>query len=302
MTHLHDFGPTRRWTGALCALWLAAGLAAFPIHPASAQAGPEQGADASDKADKPEPADKSDRADEGRRTGAKLDLVTGTDFAPFTGDDLPNGGLITELVQRAFAAVGQTHELRFIPWRRGYDGVVSGRFLATFPYVRTPERERDALFSEPVITMRQLVYLSAKPRMAFNGPADFRGRVVCAPGGYALPAELDVLFRQGALTRETPSSLSACVRMVALGRADAFVINEHAGNAAVAQAEAQDSVRAAEKPYAVVTEHLIVGRGTPGATGVIDAFNAGLKILKESGAYDETVARHTAIAPPKTPR
>ncbi|CAO3417406.1 substrate-binding periplasmic protein [Azospirillum doebereinerae] len=292
-------------TRLLRALWLVAGLAAFPLPPASAQPVPADTSDGADKAGKPEPADRTDsadRADGGRRPGPKLDLVTGTDFAPFTGDDLPNGGLITELVQRAFAAVGQTHELRFIPWRRGYDGVVSGRFLATFPYVRSPERERDALFSDPVITMRQLVYLSAKPRMTFDGPADFRGRVVCAPGGYALPPELDALVRQGALTRETPSSLSACVRMVTMGRADAFVINEYAGNAAVAQAGAQDGVRAAGKPYAVVSEHLIVGRATPGGAGVIDAFNAGLKILKESGAYDEALARHTAIAPPPAPR
>jgi len=290
--------------GGVRALWLLAVLAVFPLHPASAQPGPADAPEAAEpdvKPAQPDRAGKAERADEVRRANAKLNLVTGNDFAPFTGDDLPNGGLVTDLVQQAFAAAGQTHDLRFVPWRRGYDGVVSGRFLATFPYVRSPERERDALFSDPVLENRQLVYLSVKPRMTFNRPSDFRGRVVCAPGGYALPPELDALFRQGALTRETPSNLGACVRMVAMGRADAFVINEHIGNAAVAQAEAQETVRAAEKPYAVVTQHLIVGRSTPGAAGTIEAFNAGLKILRENGAYDETMTRHTAIAPPKAP-
>jgi polar amino acid transport system substrate-binding protein len=231
-----------------------------------------------------------------------LDLVTGGDYAPYTGEDLPGGGLVTDLVRQAFAVGGRRYDVRFMPWRRGYDGVVSGRFLATFPYVRTPEREREVLFSDPVVEVRQFVYLSKRSAMEFHGGGsvgdsgdmtDFRGRTVCQPVGYALPAGLDALVQQGQLTRHTPSDLGACARMVAAGRADALVIDEYSAGAAIARAGLAEDIRVSERPFAVVTLHLVVGRATPGAEATVATFNDGLKTLKQQGVYHRLLAAHT---------
>ncbi|WP_247892450.1 transporter substrate-binding domain-containing protein [Azospirillum sp. Sh1] len=234
-----------------------------------------------------------------------LDLVTGNDYAPYTGEDLPGGGLVTELVRQAFAVGGRRYDVRFMPWKRGYDGVVLGRFLATFPYVRTPEREREVLFSDPVVEVRQFVYLSRRSAMEFHGRGrpgaeggsdgvtDFRGRTVCQPVGYALPAELEELVQLGRLTRHTPSDLGACMRMVAAGRADALVIDEYSAAAVIARAGLTEEIRISEQPFASVTLHLVVGRATPGAEAMVAAFNDGLKTLKQQGVYRQLLAAHT---------
>lgn len=230
-----------------------------------------------------------------------LDLVTGGDYAPYTGEELPGGGLVTDLARRAFAQSGRQYAVRFMPWKRGYDGVVAGRFLATFPYVRTPEREREVLFSDPLIEVRQFVYMSNRTAMSFDGRPGggsggldgFRGRTVCQPVGYALPPELEELAGQGQLTRQTPSDLGACVRMVATGRADAFVIDEYSAAAAIARSGLADDIRVSDRPYAVVAFHLVVGRATPGAEATLATFNDGLKALKAQGVYRELLARHT---------
>jgi len=239
-----------------------------------------------------------------------LDLVTGSDYAPYTGDELPGGGLVTELVRRAFAVGGRRYDVRFMPWKRGYDGVVAGRFLATFPYVRTPEREREVLFSDPVMEVRQFVYLSNRSGMDFHGRGgeptggrpgagdsgsleDFQGRTICLPVGYALPAGLEAMVDQGRLTRQTPSDLGACVRMVATGRADVLVIDEFSGAAAIQRSGLADDIRVADRPFAVVTLHVVVGRATPGADATVAAFNDGLKTLKHQGVYSQLLASHT---------
>ncbi len=232
-----------------------------------------------------------------------LDLVTGGDYAPYTGEDLPGGGLVTELVRQAFAVGGRRYDVRFMPWKRGYDGVVLGRFLATFPYVRTPEREREVLFSDPVVEVRQFVYLSKRSAMEFHGGdsggvTDFRGRTVCQPAGYALPAELEELVQLGRLTRHTPTDLGACMRMVAAGRADALVIDEYSAAAAIARAGLAEDIRISERPFAVVTLHLVVGLATPGAEATVAAFNDGLKMLKRQGVYHRLLAAHTVQPPP----
>lgn len=231
-----------------------------------------------------------------------LDLVTGSDYAPYTGDDLPGGGLVTDLVRRAFAVGGRRYDVRFMPWKRGYDGVVAGRFLATFPYIRTPEREREVLFSDPVMEVRQFVYLSDRSGMEFHGRngggdsgglEDFQGRTICQPVGYALPAGLEAMVGQGRLTRQTPSDLGSCVRMVATGRADVLVIDEFSGAAAIQRSGLADDIRVADWPFAVVTLHLVVGRATPGAETTVAAFNDGLKALKRQGVYHQLLLSHT---------
>ncbi|CAO3421055.1 substrate-binding periplasmic protein [Azospirillum endophyticum] len=247
-----------------------------------------------------------------------LDLVTGNDYAPYTGEDLPDGGLVTDLVRRAFAVSGRRYDLRFMPWKRGYDGVVAGRFLATFPYVRTPEREREVLFSDPVIEVRQFVYLSNRSAMDFHGRdgggfgggegglagglagglEDFRGRTICQPVGYALPSELEALVGQGLLARQTPPDLGACVGMVAAGRADVLVIDEYSGAAAVARSGLADDIRVSERPFAVVTLHLVVGRTVPGAEAAVATFNDGLKTLKQQGIYRQLLTGHTVRPAP----
>nr|WP_295833307.1 transporter substrate-binding domain-containing protein [uncultured Azospirillum sp.] len=236
-----------------------------------------------------------------------LDLVTGGDYAPYTGEDLPGGGLVTDLVRQAFAVGGRRYDVRFMPWKRGYDGVVSGRFLATFPYVRTPEREREVLFSDPVVEVRQFVYLSKRSTMEFHGGdagansggvTGFLGRAVCQPVGYALPAELEALVQRSQLTRHTPTDLGACVRMVAAGRADALVIDEYSAAAAIARAGLAEEIRVSERPFAVVTLHLVVGRATPGAEAMVAAFNDGLKTLKRQGIYSRLLDAHTVHSAP----
>ncbi len=221
-----------------------------------------------------------------------LDLVTGNDFAPFTGETLPQGGMLTEVVLGAFKAVGLSYEVRFMPWKRGYDGVVAGKYLGSFPYVRTPERESEVLYSDPLMEVRQLVYLSARTPMEFHTPRDFKGRSVCAPVGYALPTELTAMIATGDLVRESPADLPACVRMVATDRVDAFIIDEFTGQAAVANVVAERDIRVSDQPYARVGQHLVLSRANPEAPAVMAAFNSGLKKLKESGAFDEIVKRH----------
>ncbi|WP_448207637.1 substrate-binding periplasmic protein [Azospirillum sp. sgz302134] len=223
-----------------------------------------------------------------------LDLVTGNDFAPFTGEELPQGGMLTEVVQQAFKAVGLSYDVRFMPWKRGYDGVVTGKYLGSFPYVRSPEREGEVLYSDPLMEVRQFVYLSTRSPMEFRRPEDFKGRSICAPVGYALPPELTALFATGELIRESPADLPACVRMVASGRADAFIIDEFTGQAAVSRTMADKDIRISAQPYARAGQHLIVSRGNPEAPAVLAAFNSGLKKIKDSGAFDAIVRRHLA--------
>ena len=73
----------------------------------------------------------------------ELAIATGNDYAPFTDEELPEGGLATEVVVEAFAAVDHEVDIDFRPWARGYHDTGQGVFAGTFPYVHSDERAEE---------------------------------------------------------------------------------------------------------------------------------------------------------------
>ena len=88
----------------------------------------------------------------------ELRLVTGDDYAPFTDRKLPGGGLLTQVVMAALAEQQQTATLDWRPWMRGFKMAQAAEYDGTFPYIRTPEREADFLYSEPLYRVQQHIF------------------------------------------------------------------------------------------------------------------------------------------------
>lgn len=221
------------------------------------------------------------------QTGTQFALVTGDDYPPFADSRLPGGGLAAILVQRVIRGMGATATLEVQPWRRGYEETLRGRFDATFPYVRTAERERDFLYSEPLIRLRQVVFMSTERPFAYRSPRDLQGRRVCVALGYAPPAEVQVMIEQRQVERVTPGSASTCPGMIVADRADFFVQDERIGNALVAKVGLSATIRPlSDLPFGVTEIHLIVPRQRPDAIGLIGRFNDALQRLRASEDYE----------------
>ncbi|MCW0234597.1 MAG: transporter substrate-binding domain-containing protein [Ferrovibrio sp.] len=217
----------------------------------------------------------------------RLALVSGEDYPPFADPRLPGGGLAVMLVRRVVEAMGATAKIDFMPWRRGYEETLRGRYDATFPYVRTAERERDFLYSDSLIQVRQVVFMSAGRRFSYRSPEDLRGRRACIALGYAPPAVLQAMLDRDLVARVTPASASACPGLVAADRADFFVQDERIGAATVARAGLADAiVTVGNLPFGSTDLHVIVPRDRPGAAELIRRFNDGLRRLRDSGDYE----------------
>lgn len=223
---------------------------------------------------------------------ARLALVSGEDYFPFADPRLPGGGLAVILVGRVIDRMGATATVEFMPWRRGYEETLRGRYDATFPYVRTPERERDFLYSDALINVRQVVFLSAARRFAYRGPDDLHGRRACIALGYAAPAALQALIDSGQVERVTPASIAACPGLIAADRADFFIQDERIGTATVVKAgQAGAVVAVSQPPFGTSDIHLIVPRMRPDAEGLIQRFNAALRQLRAAGDYDRLLVQ-----------
>lgn len=220
-----------------------------------------------------------------------LKLVTGSDYAPYVDDSLPDGGPVTTLVKKIFTDAGLTVQVSIEPWRRGYEGLLSHRFDVTYPYIRTEQRAREVLFSDPITIVRQhLVVATGNERQAM-ATGWMKGRRVCAAVGYGLPPWLSLLIQQGDVQRVTPTQQRSCLSMITAGRADFMVEDDRIADARRATASEREKLATVPGPAASEAGlHLIVARDNPRAAQILETFNQGLAKLRAEGAIPDVIS------------
>ncbi|WP_439860245.1 substrate-binding periplasmic protein [Pseudomonas sp. MBLB4136] len=222
----------------------------------------------------------------------KVSLVTGDDYAPFTGRALPGGGLLTQLVQAALASQGVTSTLDWRPWNRGYRMTLQGAYDATFPYVRTDERAADYLYSDALINVSQHIFGPSGVELEADRPESLTGKRLCYPLGWQPPAVIQRLLEQGHLSLHAPVGLNACARLVLLGRDDFFIANLPLGEAALRATGEPERFRRSQQSFGSSSLHLIVPRRHPQARHILQRLNAGLARLHERNEYGPMLERY----------
>jgi polar amino acid transport system substrate-binding protein len=222
-----------------------------------------------------------------------LRLVTGDDYAPFTSKSLPAGGLLTQVVRAALKQSNIDSSLAWRPWNRGYLKTLRGDYDATFPYVRSAQREEVFLYSEPLFSAEQHIFSRAGEVIEIDDVPSMQGRRLCYPLGWQPPVIIQQLLDQGLLQRHSPAGLHECARLLLMARDDFFISDRRLGEFALqltgvppAQFRRSDSVISRS------TLHLIVPRSHPQAAVIIAQFNQGLAALQASGDYQRLLERY----------
>jgi polar amino acid transport system substrate-binding protein len=217
-------------------------------------------------------------------------LVTGDDYAPFTGESLPAGGMLTQVVQSALAAAGISNTLDWRPWNRGYLQTLRGDYDATFPYVRSVQREQEYLYSEPLFTPQQHIFSRAGEVIEVTDIASMLGKRLCFPLGWQSPPVLQQMLDRGQLVRHSPAGLKECAKLLLLGRDDFFISDHRLGLTALqASGAPMSAFRRSTETLSSSALHLIVPRSHPRAAAIIEQFNEALAALHASGEYQRLI-------------
>jgi polar amino acid transport system substrate-binding protein len=219
-----------------------------------------------------------------------VQLTTGDNYAPFTGHELPEGGLTTSIVRHVFQAMHRDIAIEWLPWARGLYETVNGKYAATFPYIHTPDRDRQLLYSDPLYVIHETIF--ARPDSTAN-PAKLEslyGRTLCLPVGWAPAIKLEPLVRKNLVAVLRPKDSQSCARMVALHHADFFATDRVQGlNALSAAGIDIAQIRPLVPVLGATTLHLVASRNKAGSAALIAGFNEGLAALKRDGVYDQIV-------------
>jgi len=240
-----------------------------------------------------------------RGVDAELKLLTGGDYAPFTDQELPGGGLITEIVNAAFEAAPYpvTFSLTWEDdWGRHLDPLLSKKeYDVGFPWLK-PDCQQDPdnfrcrfHFSEPLFEMLILLFVRSDGEMSFRGDADIAGKTLCRPEGYYthdLNRPDRLWLDRGIIELVQPGSLAECFQMLVDGEVDGVPVNEFTGRMKVQEMGLGDRVEPiGDWPISLEGLHVLISRTHPRGTTFLYRFNAGLRDLKQSERYQAILDR-----------
>lgn len=243
-------------------------------------------------------------------TAKKINLLTADDYAPFTDRKSLNGGLVTEVVQKAMerANPAEGFAIHWVnDWSAHLDPLLSNALLDMgFPWLKpdceqTPDNYRCAnfYFSDSMFEMLVLVFTAKDRPITFDKDDDMVGKTLCRPKGY-YTHDLDKDGRNwlagNKIKLEMPDKNADCFNMLLEGKVDAVVVDEFTGRATMKELGIVDKIEVVQsRPLSIEGLHVVIHKSHPRAKELLDMINRGLAEIKADGTYQQIIGPHMSL-------
>lgn len=208
------------------------------------------------------------------------------DWEPYIGEKMDGNGFVAALVREAFTASGYTVEFTFQPWVRAKATAKDGKADGCLPEYYLQEDQADFLISEP-FPGGPLGFMKRKAdNIAFSKLEDLKSLKIGVVRGYVNTEDFD---KADYLQKEESNDDITNLRKLLAGRLDLVVIDKFVGLYLIQQ-EIPDKVGEIEFVSPALEEktlHVLISKKTANADAKMQAFNDGLKKMRDSGRLDE---------------
>ncbi len=226
--------------------------------------------------------------------------LTNGEWAPYQSQNLPDYGAASHLITEAFNAAGVTVEYGFFPWNRAMLLVERGSWDGTFMWVLTPERQRKFLVSDPLFTIREVVFFSLDNPISARTIDDLKGKVMGALDSSAFGVQFNKMIENGDIIVARVRNNQQLFQMLASGRVDFIPELETSGYDAVRDhlsPQLQKRITHLETLTYPWNYHLLMSRLIDNGPFLIKAFNIGLSTIKENGRFEEIIGPYIRPKP-----
>ncbi|MCP3942930.1 MAG: amino acid ABC transporter substrate-binding protein [Desulfobacteraceae bacterium] len=225
----------------------------------------------------------------------QVTFATG-EWPPFTSKELPEYGVVTELVSAICRANGIQPVYMFYPWPRAEDMLKNGEVFAAFPYAITKERKVAFNFSEVLFYGSNVfVYYEKNPKTPAPVPYEEIEDLKEYEIGGLRGSFLETNFEQKGLTYNATTTIDQSVRKLVTGRID-FLIDNQVVIFDIIKRLYPDDIeyfKTLPKPFGrKMATALMVSRSYPEAQEILKKFNKGLMIIKQNGEYDRITKKY----------
>lgn len=158
--------------------------------------------------------------------GAPVMRLASLEWLPYTGAELPEGGLSGAVASKVAARFGQDVKIAYFPWKRTMQvGASEPGFAGYFPAYHTPERARQCHFSAPMGNSTiGLAMLAAAP-LRWRVLDDLAGSKLGVVLGYSNGEAFDQMVKNGKLLVDESVTDTINLKKLLAGRVRAVVID-----------------------------------------------------------------------------
>lgn len=224
--------------------------------------------------------------------GPETVTIASGHWPPYTGKHLKGLGAANEIATKAFLAMGVEPEFVFKPWKRLEQDIEQGYETCSTAWLPTEERKGFAIFSEPIITTRNVVFYSKKNlgTYEYKGLEELAKFKMGGIGGYFYVP----MFKKNGIEMEESHSLDSLVHKLYLGRIDAFVEDELVGWTMIRELYPNELHMFASTVAAVKESEncLMCSKASSDSEEILRTFNKGLRQIKESSVYDRVLRKY----------
>jgi polar amino acid transport system substrate-binding protein len=245
----------------------------------------------------------------------RIEFLTAEGYPPFTGRDLPQGGMVIDILQEAMNLIKEQAKGSFdyqVSWVNDWSAhlnplLITRAFDAGIPWSKPDCGHPESLdktgqymcqkffFSDPLYESVTVLFVRNDGSFNFERDEQINGKTLCRTKGWST-YDLDKggrnWVKDGKVTLLQPQRAEDCFRLLDEGTVDAVVIAELTGLAVAQAMGISDRIHAASRPVSIETMHVIIAKTHASARTVLYYINNSLARLKERGAYEAITARH----------
>ena len=218
--------------------------------------------------------------------------LTNGEWAPYQSEQLPHYGAASHMISLAYESVGINVEYGFFPWNRAMALVELGAWDGTFMWVLTPERQRKFLVSDPLFSIREVLFFSRNNALTARKQEELKGLVMGALESSAFGEQFSSMIKSGDIVVARVNNNKQLFQMLASGRIDFVPELETSGYEAVREhlsVEQQKRITHLEAMTHPWSYHLLISRFIDNGPYLIDTFNRGMAIIKADGSFEKVM-------------
>ena len=216
-------------------------------------------------------------------------LATG-EWPPFTGQSLPEQGLLCKVIRDIFAESGVSVDIVFRPWQRAMEEARLGKVDGTFLWRTSPQREGLFYFSLPLIQTEVVFFHRKNTSFEWSELEDLKKYRFAGVIGLNYSEEFSQMEKDGDVSISRMPETQQMFRALLWSRIHAVPAIKESGYFTISQmfdAAIVNTLVHHPKPLAVHPLHFLAGRKHERGMEVVELFDKGLRALHDKAVRSE---------------
>lgn len=239
---------------------------------------------------------------------ANIKVLTGTNYPPYVGKELPEGGFSTELLHRALQSNGRPADYRIDvigDWSAHLDPLLSeGAYDIGYPWFKpdcsdtsnfgeaTKWRCDNLIFSRPLHEIVVTFIGRAGEADSISSAADAEGMTICRPAGYFTHDLEAAGLVEPRITRIAPATPEDCFEALAAREADLVTVNVDTADRILREMQMSERTVEVIDLSTIQTLHVVGMRTNPQTRIIMRRLDQGLKDMQENRTFQKIAAKH----------